>query len=161
MPSTRRSSFRRTAVAVLLALMVLRAPAGVHSQEGDALTVVAAGLDGPSGFIVGDDGAVFVALAGVGGAEPGTAAPIPDSPISGGPTASVVRVVAGCSTVLVDGLPSAVGATGRTFGATDVSVLDGQLYVLVAGGGEAHGQPDDPNGIYVVTPRATRSWSPT
>jgi len=151
MSSSRLSSFRLTAFAVLSALVLVGVPAPVLAQENDALTVVVAGLAGPSGFIVGDDAALFVALAGVGGDELGTAAPIPDSPISGGPTASVVRVEAGCSTVLADDLPSAVGATGRTFGATDVSVLDGQLYVLVAGGGAAHGQPDAPNGIYVIT----------
>ena len=152
MPSSPISASRRSAIVLLLAWLVTLAPARVLAQDSGELTVVAAGLIGPRGFIVGDDAALFVALAGIGGDQPGTAAPISDSPISGGPSASVVRVEEGCSTVLADRLPSAVGATGRTVGASDVSVLDGQLYVLVAGGGAAHGQSDAPNGIYVVTP---------
>ena len=142
-------------VVVLLVLLAL-APTTVNGQESEdaavpeAISVAASGLEGPQGFLVGDDGTLYVSLAGRGGDDPGVFAPIPDSPILGGPTASVVRVEAGCSTPIAEGLPSAIGATGRTFGATDVAVLDDQLYVLVAGGGAAHGHPDTPNGVYRV-----------
>lgn len=144
-----------TALVATVATVVahpLRAQEESGAESAEAVSVVASGLTGPAGFIVGDDGALFIALAGIGGDEVGTAAAIADAPILGGPTSSVVRVAAGCSTVIADDLPSAVGATGRTFGATDVVVLDEQLYVLVSGGGAAHGQPDSPNGVYRVEP---------
>ena len=142
-------------VVLLLALLAL-VPTTVAGQEAEdtaapeAISVVASGLEGPRGFLVGEDGTLYISLAGRGGDNPGAFAPIPDSPILGGPTASVVRIEAGCSTPITEGLPSAVGATGRTFGVADVAVLDDQLYALVAGGGAAHGHPDTPNGVYRV-----------
>ncbi len=50
--------------------------------------------------------------------------------------------------LLAPSLRSALGTTDRLLGAADVSVLDEQLYILVAGGGVAHGNPRVPNGVY-------------
>jgi hypothetical protein len=50
---------------------------------------------------------------------------------------------------VVSGLPSAISnlPSGDTDGASDVVFLGDNLYVLVAGGGCSHGNPDAPAGI--------------
>ena len=92
---------------------------------------------------------LFVALAGSGGPNPGTGL-LPDSPLSGGLTGSVVLVDQGCETTLATALPSVTSAMERTWGVADLAVVENQLYALVAGGGAAHGNPSEPNGIYRV-----------
>ena len=49
----------------------------------------------------------------------------------GGPTASVVRIEAGCPVAVADGLPSTVDGTGGVTGVADVAILGDQLYALI------------------------------
>ena len=104
----------------------------------------------PRGFTWGDDGTLYVALAGTGGEIPGT---IDGAEIGvfGGPSSSVVTVDNGCATPLVEGIPSGNWRDASwIWGAHDVAFLDGQLYVLSAGGGIDFGNPDQPSGILRV-----------
>ena len=68
----------------------------------------------------------------------------------GGPTGAVARVDAGCPVVVATGLPSYVDVFGGVIGAAAVAVLDGQLYVLVSGGGDTYGNPGSTVGVYLV-----------
>lgn len=138
-------------------LLACCCPVPALAQDDDAqaptlvegVTVVAAGLINPRGFIVGSDGRLFVSLAGTGGDRPGTVR-VPDGPLRGGVTGSVVVVADGCVSELAGGFPSTIGSTGRTIGVADVAVLGDQLYALVAGGGGAHGNAATPNGVYQI-----------
>ena len=115
--------------------------------------MVASGLTNPRAFTWAADGTFYVAQAGTGGTNPATEeAPISQAigPFGGGPTASVVRIEAGCPVPVAGGLPSTVDATGAVLGAEDVAILGGQLYVAVDGGGPVHGNPDQPSGIYRI-----------
>lgn len=114
--------------------------------------VAAAGLTNPRGFAWDDNGVLYVALAGSGGTTPATGeqVPPPVGPYQGGPTASVVAILDGCPVTVTDGLPSAVDVDGAVLGVGDVAFLDGQLYVLVAGGGASHGNPESPAGVYAI-----------
>jgi plastocyanin len=127
---------------------------GAAQEEDPAATVVATNLANPRGFTWDDDGQLLVALAGTGGDEParGQIQPPPNGPWTGGITAELVHVDDNCvATPVIEGLPSAVDATGAVIGAADVARLDGTTYVLVAGGGEGHGNQGVANGIYAVT----------
>ena len=53
----------------------------------------------------------------------------------GGPSASIVRIEAGCPVTVADGLPSYIDGTGGIIGVSDVATLGGQLYATVDGGG--------------------------
>jgi hypothetical protein len=111
--------------------------------ESAGLTLVASGLTNPRGFLWSSDGTIWVAQAGIGGESPGVPeAPPPVGPFSGAPTASVVRVENGCPVVVAEGLPSSINGLGE--------VLGDQLYASVDGGGEAHGLPDQPSGVYRI-----------
>jgi hypothetical protein len=70
-------------------------------------------------------------------------------------TASIVKSVDGCPVPVVTGLPSAAGSIAGTYGVADVAVLDGQLYALLVGGGEARSNPEWPSGIYAVNDDGT------
>ena len=110
--------------------------------------VVASGLTNPRGFTWGDDGALYLALTGTGGPTMGEIGGAP-SGLSGGPTASVVRVAEGCADPVADGLPSSLWeGVGWIWGVADVAVLDGELYALVSGGGTNYGNPDTSSGVY-------------
>jgi hypothetical protein len=138
------------------------APAGGTAQEAspvaepvqqDQMSLAASGLTNGRSFTWGPDGALYVATAGVGGDNPGTVdAPVVHAvgTLYGGKTASVVRIVGGCPVVVAPNLPSTRDEGGVTVGAAAVAFLDGQLYVLIAGGGEVHGNPDTPNGVYRI-----------
>ncbi len=125
------------------------------AMTSDDLPVVAAGLTNPRGMIWGADGTLFVALAGTGGDTPG------EPPIflefMGGPTASVVRIEAGCPVAVADGLPSTVDVDGAVTGAADVAILGDQLYALIAAGGEFYGNPGSTAGVYQVLADGTTS----
>ncbi len=120
----------------------------------DGVSIVTANLDNPRGFLVDPDGRLFVALAGSGGPNHGSGL-LPDSPLGGGLTGSVVLADGGCSTTLASDLPSVISATGRTWGVADLAVVEDQLYALVSGGGAAHGNRDEPNGVYRVESDST------
>lgn len=117
------------------------------------VTPVATGLNGPRELKFGPDGALYVAEAGMGGTDGPfhcEQVPSPVGPYHGGPTATVTRIVPGVSqAVAVSGLPSAISSlpSGDTHGASDVAFLGDNLFVLVAGGGCSHGNPDDPAGL--------------
>jgi hypothetical protein len=120
------------------------------------LPVVAAGLTNPRGMVWGADGTLFVALAGPGGSTPGVPeAPPPLGPFSGGPTASVVSIAAGCPVSLASGLPSARDGTGGVTGVADLAILGDHLYALIAAGGEFFGNPGGTNGVYRVNADGT------
>jgi len=115
-----------------------------------SVEVVASQLTNPRGFTWDADGALTVALTGIGGTTPGTIGGAPDGQF-GGPTAAVVRIEDGCPVPVAEGLPSsAVPPIGWIWGVADVAFLDGQLYALVAGGGSDYGNFDTPNGVYRV-----------
>ncbi|MGH2534578.1 MAG: ScyD/ScyE family protein [Thermomicrobiales bacterium] len=127
-------------------------PVGQATPSAGGITVAAAGLNNPRGVAWDAGGAMYVADAGLGGETPASGTPIPPpiGPFMGGPTAAVSRIDNGCPVVGGGELPSAIDATMGVIGAADVAVLADQLYVLVAGGGESHGNPDTPNGVYAV-----------
>jgi hypothetical protein len=137
--------------------------------QADGVTVVAAGLTNPRGFAWDESGTLYVSVAGAGGIdsaplaspEATPAAPQGDegTPVIEGVAASftaandagVVRIVDGCPVAVATGLPSsAIPPLGWVFGTTGLAVLDGQIYVLVDGGGEAGLHPDEPNGLYRI-----------
>lgn len=123
--------------------------AGMATPTASPITFVASGLSNPRGFTWGDDGALYLALAGIGGqtvlvqSEGYTAV--------GDPTSSVVKIENGCTAPVAAGIPSVLWAeVGWIWGAMDVEFLDGQLYVLVSGSGPQWGTPDRASGIYRV-----------
>lgn len=141
--------------SILFGLFVVPAAAQEASpvaDEGDeGLSIVASGLTNPRGFLWTADGTIYVAQAGVGGESPGTPeAPPPVGPFSGAATASIVRIDAGCPVVVVEGLPSSINGLGDVLGAEDLAVLGDQLYASVDGGGEFHGNVDQPSGVYRI-----------
>ena len=150
---------RRLAALLVLSSLLLAAPTA-HAQETATpaaegvfvdQTVIAGGLTNPRGFTWGEDGTLYVALAGTGG----TQLPTEDVPIItafngfyGGLSASVAQIVDGCPVLVADGLPSYVDGTGGVVGVSAVAILGGQLYATVDGGGAVHGNPDQPAGLY-------------
>jgi len=66
-----------------------------------------------------------------------------------------VLVDEGCATTLAAGFPSVISAMERTWGVADLAVVGDQLYALVAGGGAAHGNRNEPNGVYRVEANST------
>lgn len=120
------------------------------SAWSQTVTTIATGMNGPREMKFGPDGALYVAEAGTGGPNtPCEVVPVV-GPYHGGPTATVSRISPdGERTVVVSGLPSAMSSlpSGDTNGASDVAFLGDNLYVLVAGGGCTHANPDLPAGI--------------
>lgn len=151
----------RTLTATLV-LILVTIPLNVSAQQSSPaaatpvasgmVEVVAMGLANPRGVTFASDGSLIVALAGSGGttASTGQQVPPPVGPFMGGPSAAIVAIEDRCPVLLAGGLPSGLDATASVLGAADVAILDGETYVLVAGGGASHGNPDQPNGIYRV-----------
>jgi sugar lactone lactonase YvrE len=146
---------------VLALLLAAGAPLATSAQDatptaamtaGD-LPVVAAGLTNPRGMAWGTDGTLFVALAGTGGNTPGE--PPIELEFMGGPTASVVRIEAGCPVAVADGLPSTRDVDGGVTGVADVAILGDQLYALEAAGGDLYGNPGTTSGVYQVNADGT------
>ena len=106
-------------------------PLSVATPSPTAVTVVAAGLTNPRGFDFAADGSLAVALAG-----------------TSGETAGVATVVDGCPALLVGGLPSYRIVFAAPTGVADVAYLDGELYLLLAGGNIDGGGMA--NGLYRV-----------
>lgn len=138
-----KSAPARLIASVVLSLLPMSALAQI-------VTTVADGLNGPRGLTFGPDGALYVAEAGTGGhTDPCEVVPTV-GPYHGGPTATVTRIDAnGGKTIVASGLPSALSSlpSGDTLGASDVEFIGSNLYVLVAGGGCSHGNPNAPAGI--------------
>jgi hypothetical protein len=169
---------RQNSHAWIVALFLLGAavPAGVHGQDvapeamsmPDGATIVAAGLTNPRGFVWNADGALYVALAGNGGMATNPEPPAPaDAPPAADATpdlvadsadvlvadnsGAVVEIVNGCPVDFAMGFPSYnFLPLNWADGVIDVTMLDGDLYALVDGGGEAVLHPDEPNGVYRI-----------
>lgn len=151
MEGTHRSHIILIAILLIVSVAFTGGPAHARDATPTAgpVTVVASGLSNPRGFTWGPDGTLYLAQAGIGGdtilaeAEGFTAA--------GGPTASVVTIADGCAAPLADGIHSVLWQeAGWVWGAMDVELLNGQLYVLVSGSGASWGTPDLVSGIYRV-----------
>lgn len=140
------------ALIALVASPVLAQEASPVAEPGsEAISVVASGLTNPRGVTWAADGTLFVAQAGTGGESLGTpTAPPPVGPFSGGPSASVARIEAGCPVLVAGGLPSSDNAFAEVLGAEDLAILGDQLYAAVDGGGEAHGNAAQPSGVYRI-----------
>lgn len=152
MPNHRRF---RVFAALLLTLTLLAAPfvGRTALAQGDEPSIAVEGLTNPRGLTWSPEGVLVIAEAGVGGdvsAAGEAEVPPPTGPYTGGPTARISLAENGCPTVLADALPSALSASGEAIGVADVAYLGEQLYALIAGGGDAHGNPDQPSGVYTV-----------
>jgi hypothetical protein len=138
-------------VIALLALLAAPVAAQEATPQVGASTAVASGLVNPRGFLWTDDGTLYVAQAGTGGTTLGTPeVPPPLGPFHGGSSASVVKIEDGCPVLVAGELPSVVFTTGEVLGAEDLAILGGQLYASVDGGGESHGNADQPSGVYRI-----------
>jgi plastocyanin len=156
----RRRSFLTGTASLLLTAPVASTPAHRIAAQAEGPVVVGGGMTHPRGFTWDAEGNLIVAETGTGG-ETGPSGeieiPEPTGPYSGGPTAGVGRVSNGCLQTVAKGLPSAISAQGEVIGVADVAVIGETLYALVSGGGAAHGNPDQPNGIYTIAPDGTAS----
>ena len=129
--------------------------------SGEAPTnheIVASGLTNPRGFTWGEDGTLYVSLAGTGGSNlPTEEAAVIEVFLGfyGGPSAAVARIEDGCPVTVADGLPSYIDGTGAVIGVSDVAILGGQLYATMDGGGAVHGNPDQPAGLYRINEDGT------
>jgi hypothetical protein len=138
-------------LALLAAPVAAQEASPVASPTAGVPNAVASGLVNPRGFLWTDDGTLYVAQAGTGGQTLGTpAVPPPLGPFHGGSSASIVRIEDGCPVLVAGDLPSVVFTTGEVLGAEDLVVLGGQLYASVDGGGESHGNPTQPSGVYRI-----------
>ncbi len=146
-----RSLLLALAISLLLVFPVAAQEATPAAQPTGDLTVVAAGLTNPRGFLWTDDGTLYVAQAGFGGEMLGTPelAP-PVGPVRGGASASIVRIEDGCPVLVAGDLPSVKTSLMDVLGAEDLAILGGQLYASVDGGGEAHGNAAQPAGVYRI-----------
>jgi hypothetical protein len=150
---------RRASALVLLAAAGILGNgtlAAVEECTNPDWTVVATGLTNPRHVRVGPDGLLYVAEAGIGGDRlqtcdwPGNLFTVP-GPYMGGFSARVSRILPnGQRQTVVDHLPSFRDGFGDGLGASDVAWIDGQMYVLVEGGGCTRGLPDHPAGIVRV-----------
>ena len=140
-----------TLLALLAAPVAAQEASPVASPTAAAPSAVASGLINPRGFLWTDDGTLFVAQAGTGGTALGTPEVGPPlGPFHGGSSASIVRIADGCPVLVAADLPSVVFTTGEVLGAEDLAVLGDQLYASVDGGGESHGNPSQPAGVYRI-----------
>lgn len=98
--------------------------------------VVATGLANPRGMEFGDDGALYIAEAGVGGEGPCAMGPEGNEEcfgLSGG----VTKVSGEATERVVDGLASRAAAGGQSAtGPNDVAVMGDAIYVLIGLGGD-------------------------
>jgi hypothetical protein len=133
-----------------------------------AAAIVASGMINPRGFTWGEDGTLYVALAGNGGlttdpAPPAAAetSPAPDATpdlvadtadvLASDQSGAVVKIVDGCPVEFATGFPSYnFLPLNWADGVIDVAFLEGTLYALVDGGGEVALHPDEPNGVYRI-----------
>ena len=117
------------------------------SVMSTGLTVVLDGVTNPRGFTWGPDGTLYLALAGSGGES---RFPVVEGYTEvTGLTSSVVTVADGCATPLVQGLVSTLWEEmGWVWGAMDVAVLDGELYLLLSGAGPTWGSPSASSGVF-------------
>ncbi len=141
-------------------MMTTPHPAVDSTDRATAFRIAAVGLTNPRGIAWGNDGSMYVASGGMGGdrlSGPDRHIEAPLGPYLGGPTGQVYRVdPSGHVSVFVDGLPSTRDQFRGKQGVSDVKWVDGKLYALIAGAGQAHGNPDSETGILRV--EADGSW---
>jgi hypothetical protein len=151
-------------LAVILTVLLISLSAGfgftraqdatpMASPAAAGVEVVASGLTNPRGFTWGEDGTLYLALAGTGGPDAFEAETASGTPTTYmvGVTSSIVTVAGGCPTPYSEEFVSALWMDQPwIWGAMDVVFLDGQLYAL-AGAGTATGG----NGIYRVNADGT------
>lgn len=154
----------------LIALSVLGAasvcPLPAQAQPSPNVTVIATGLEGPRGLKFGPDGDLYVAEAGLGGANATTSAqctqvPPPIGPYTNGNTARISKIdSSGHRVTVASGFPSAMNSTPTkdTLGVGDIAFLNGQLYAVLSGGGCSHGNILLPNALVQVNTK-TGGWT--
>src|SRR5215204_3123304 len=154
---------RRFLVRALVVLALLPVAASVAAQPatptapavagGGGISLVASGLAAPRGMARDPAGGMYIALAGSGGDVPGQGSGMGMSTNTnkGGPTAGIVKIVAGCGVPLTTGLPSSLSAAGEYRGVAGVAFIGSNLFALVQGGGTINGNPDQNNGIYRIS----------
>jgi hypothetical protein len=153
------------ALTTVLSALVLVSAFG--SGLPNNVSAFATGLNNPRGLKFGPNGYLYVAEAGVGGANSTVgcceqAAGV--GPYTGSITGSRISKINanGVVTTAVDNLPSSQTSpqTGSLkMGASDVAFIGNTLYVLLAGAGCSHGVPQVPampNGIIRVNADGTR-----
>lgn len=127
---------RRIAAALVAAgtagsLLIAPGVAAAHPR----MTTVATGLDNPRGLAFGQDGALYVAEAGVGGAGPCFPGP-EGGEVCFGTSGAITRIGHGRPYEVVRGLPSIAEAGGHNaIGPSDVSSR-GELYFTVGLGAD-------------------------
>jgi len=103
---------------------------------------IASDLANPRGMIWDADGNLYVAQSGTG-----------DTATSVGVAGSVVRIEKGCAVPVASGLPSSFDPYRDVLGPEDITILDGQLYVVQGATGPLDTMdPKTPNGVYRVDP---------
>jgi hypothetical protein len=134
-------------VPLIASLVVITAgwlPGAAHGPAEPSIRVVMSGLDNPRGLAMSEDGALYVAEAGTGGAGPcaPTGRPFPEDISCAGRTGAVSRLRRGVQSRVVTGLPSSAHPTlagNQASGPQDVSLRDDALYVTLGlGGGPAY-----------------------
>src|ERR1700737_4607897 len=156
-----------TIVALTTVLSALVLVSAFGSRLPNNVSAFATGLNNPRGLKFGPNGYLYVAEAGVGGANSTVgcchqAAGV--GPYTGSITGSRISKINanGVVTTAVDNLPSSQTSpqTGSLkMGASDVAFIGNTLYVLLAGAGCSHGVPQVPampNGIIRVNADGTR-----
>ena len=103
---------------------------------------IASDLSNPRGMIWDADGNLYVAQSGVG-----------DTATSVGVAGSVVEIEKGCVVPVASGLPSSFDPFRDVMGPEDITIMDGQLYVVQGATGPLDKMdPKTPNGVYRVDP---------
>ena len=142
---------RYSRILIVLAIALMLIPVPAEGQESHPISVAAGGLVNPRGFVFTESGDLLVAEAGTGGEQAATeTVPAPTGPYSGGLTGRVSLIAEGCPTPYADGLASSRSGAGETLGPAAVAQVDRRQLVLVSGGGAAHGNLDQPAGVYVI-----------
>lgn len=121
--------------APALAAQPMSAPPGAPPVPAWA-EVVAVGLANPRGLSFGDDGALYIAEAGIGGDGPCAMGPEGNEECFG-TSGGVTRVADGTQEQIVSGLASRAAEGGmNASGPADVAQVGDALYVLVGYGGD-------------------------
>ncbi|MCC6315172.1 MAG: ScyD/ScyE family protein [Thermomicrobiales bacterium] len=132
MAASPRWTFR--ALGLLALLIGFWAP--LTAAQSDGVILVASGLVNPRGLTWNADGALYVALAGVGG-----------DPVAAGLTGSVALIDDGCAAPVADNLPSIRDESGQVGGPAALAFLNGRLYLASNDGGA---DPDAASGVSVI-----------
>jgi len=135
---------------VMIVLVLGLVGVGTTTMAAPPGTVVADGLANPRGIVLGDDGTIYVAEAGLGGTEAFTAPPYP--PSTRGMTGRVTRIApGGGKTTVAANLPSlSLGGQGNAFvlGPGGMILANGALWLVT--GAMANGYPPAPNAASVL-----------